>query len=763
MPDNFEPRFKDRIILYRAEAYWNTGEVERSVELYHTLLDSSPEISSVAYQRLFSHIRKSGDDEELQKLLDRAERALAGKLDVLTGFWLRIGIESFKDEKYDLARVYLQRIWNSIDRRTVDPLVPLYLSQLYTLDGNIARGVRVLEDFRQGEASVDEYILFQLAGLYLQLERWQDTVSICRDFLDLFPESERSGEVAYRMAFSLYNLGSLEEALETTRRAFASGAARDERSRLLKLAATVLRKLGRDEDARERLEEYNALNPSDAEAVIQIAEIAFRQHEYDTVIDRAAVLADAQGKRGILAAYLTGLSLITRKRYDEALSFLEGIERSTAVEAGLEDVLPYVLFYRGWTLYRLANYEAALAEFRDLTGTYPDFSLSLEAFYLAGWCAFSLEMFDDALGFFGRYAADAPAEKRNRGRYMYAKSASARGDDRESIVVLERIYTENPASPFADDALFEHAGILEKNGSLSEAAVMYGELYQRYPESPSGEESLFRRAEILYRQGKWHEARAAFYNLRTAYPEGSLLDAALYWGGVASMKAGEPYGAVLLWEKLIREKRESNFRPDALLKTAEVYRESEDYSKAYSLYSEFLAVYPDDGRAVFADRTAEELMYLLQGQDEREADLTVTINRTGGASSPEGREALIEIARLYLYRGGGDREKVPGLLSGVIAKQDEDPERAARAQYYIGEYYFRKNDLTRAWKEFLSAATMNPADKDLMAMSLYRAAQVAFTAGKPEDARKLVERLREYFPESSWALEGERLLGEVLR
>ena len=136
---------------------------------------------------------------------------------------------------------------------------------------------------------------------------------------------------------------------------------------------------------------------------------------------------------------------------------------------------------------------------------------------------------------------------------MYAKSTLADGDDAGAVIVLRQIYTEDPSSSFADDAMFEHAGILDKNDSLEEAAAMYRDLYERYPESPSGEESLFRRAEILYRLKKWHEAREAFYALRTAYPDGSLLDAALYWGGMASLKAGESYGAVLLWEKLVRE------------------------------------------------------------------------------------------------------------------------------------------------------------------------------------------------------------------
>lgn len=756
----FRADFADRLILYRAEGLWNTGSVDDAVAQYERVLKASPEISSLAFQRLFSYLRKTGDDEALQNLLDRAERTLAGRLDVLTGFWLRIGVESFKEEKYDLAGVYLQRIWNALERGSVDPLVPLYLSQLYSLRENPSRGIQVLEEYRAAGAPEDDYILFQLSRLYIGLEQWEQTETTCRRFLDIFPQSPRAGEVSYRLAFSLYRRDNLQEALRVAQSALTGGTARQERSKLLKLAATIQRKLGRDTAARETLEEYNALNPSDLEAVLHLAELAFKEREYSTVVGYTADLEKETGRRGILADYLAGLSLIPSREYSRALERLDSITPEGAEAVGLEDIYPYVLFYRGWVHYRLAEYAPALQEFENLTTAYPGFSLSPEALYLAGWCAFSMGDYGKSLGFFGGYAGKAPEDRRDRGRYMYAKSYIAAGRYDEAAAVLRNMYTESPASSFADDALFEHAGIMENTGKNDEAARLYAELPERYPDSPFGEESLFRRAEVLYRQKKWHEARNAFYTVRASYPDGELFDAALYWGGMASLMAREPFGAVLLWEKLIREYPDSGFRPEALYKTAEVYRESGDYAKAFSLYRELTSAYPEDSRAAPADRTAEELVYLLQGQEEREADLMVTINRSGGAADPDGREAMIELARLYLYRGGKDREKVPGLLEEVISRRGEDLTRAARAQYYLGEYYFRSNDLSRAWKEFLAAATMNPEDKDLMAMSLFRGVQVAVTAGKMTEARQLAQRLRNHFPDSSWTVEAERILEE---
>ena len=120
---------------------------------------------------------------------------------------------------------------------------------------------------------------------------------------------------------------------------------------------------------------------------------------------------------------------------------------------------------------------------------------------------------------------------------------------------------------------------------------------------------------------------------------------------------------------------------------------------------------------------------------------------------------MLELARILIYRGGDDREEGKLLLEDLVFYKNEDLERAARAQYYLGEYSFIRNEYLAARDAFLAAATMNPADSDLMAMSIFRAADSALLGGKTQDAQVLVRRLEDNFPKSSWAEEGRALLG----
>jgi TolA-binding protein len=120
---------------------------------------------------------------------------------------------------------------------------------------------------------------------------------------------------------------------------------------------------------------------------------------------------------------------------------------------------------------------------------------------------------------------------------------------------------------------------------------------------------------------------------------------------------------------------------------------------------------------------------------------------------------MIALARLYISGDGRKLDLAYQLLSQITdrASQDE-PGTADTAQYLIGEYFYRKNDPARARDEFLKTALRNPADRDLAAGSIFRAAEMSSLLGKRDDVTALVKRLTDNFAASQWAQEAKRLL-----
>jgi tetratricopeptide (TPR) repeat protein len=191
---------------------------------------------------------------------------------------------------------------------------------------------------------------------------------------------------------------------------------------------------------------------------------------------------------------------------------------------------------------------------------------------------------------------------------------------------------------------------------------------------------------------------------------------------------------------------------------AESYVEFGEYTRAYSLYSDLVREYPQYSKSVKAEARMDEIRYLRFGMGAREAELAARVSRYGGAETPEGREAMIELARLYIY-GEVEEDKLERayqILNQVM--QENEPNTATEAGILLGEYYDRQGDRERAAREFFQASLKNPDDRDLTAYAIYRAAQSMKEAGNFRETRELVKRLRDNFPSSSWADEGAKLL-----
>jgi TolA-binding protein len=457
----------------------------------------------------------------------------------------------------------------------------------------------------------------------------------------------------------------------------------------------------------------------------------------------------------LLSNYLRGLSEISRKRYASALEALNKVSKEGTDRENLSVIWPYTLYYQGWAHYRSGEYEAARNRMTVLLETEPSHPLFPESLFLAGWASFSLADYRSSSQYFARLAKMNTAES-DKSAFLQARSLMNLRDLDTAAVLLKTHYTTRPNSSFADDALFEYAGIQAELGKSAEAADAYARLANSYPQSPLAEESLYKRGEVYSAGGRYQQAKDAFYEYRTRFPRGRLVDAALYWGGLASYELGERFGAVLHWERLLDNYPLSPFRPDALRRTAEVYADRGDQKKAMELYTLLIEEYPEEAAVYNTAQKIDELRYLLQGLSDREAVLSSIIGAEGGARTAKGREAMIELSRLYIYEGSRRMGLALEMLQKVVDRGE--PVTAAQAQFLIGEYYYRKSEPVQAAREFLQAGYLNPDDPDQLAASIYRAAEMMYLAGNMTDVRELVGRLEQHFAGSQWTEEAKKLL-----
>jgi cellulose synthase operon protein C len=760
-PAAFPLTWKERFLLNRADALWETGKADEAEALYRPLADSAqPDVALGAFKRLVAAAQKRKDLQGMQDLTRAAEARFASSPDLLAELWSRIGLESYRQGSLAASELFLQRVWDQRKKQPVNEAVPLYLAEVLLARRDTAAARSLLEEYAAGAGAASESAAMRLGDIALQTGDYAAADRLYGRFAGTFPGSPRLIEAGYYQGYALYRQGKTGDSLQLVARLLpqADGSYRTE---LRRLRIAVLRKTGDMAAASEELAAFCRDNPRDSRAAVDLLSVLFQAREYarllreaDALGARLPALASMDPRSGLLLSYYRGLALIAAKEYPEAAAALAAVTQPAAQAAGLEAIHPYAGYYLGWAYVKNGSFDKAAAILDGLFSSYPRHELADKVLFLSGWCRFSLGDFDRSSGLFSQAARQsASAELAARAVYLAAKSMLNLGRLAQAAEALQKILNSTPPSPFADSAQFDYASVLDRTGAAAAAADTYLALATARPDSPLAEEAMYRRAEVYQTHGMQADARAAFTEYRRRFPKGRLLDAALYWGGEASYAAGEKFAGVLLWEQLAAGFPGSAFRAAAIRKTAEVYRDSRDFSRALALYSQLLSEYPEEARAAKADIAADQVRYQLQGFGDKEADLTTRISSSRGAVKAA---AMVELARMYILAGDPKAEQGFQLLPQITALGD--PASSFQAQYLAGEYFYRRGDLAEASKRFLAAAVTGSATPEFAASAIFRAAEMMKLAGRQEEAKALVKRLQDNFPSSPWSARGRALL-----
>jgi len=758
---NLPGEWKERALLYRAEAYWNLKDIGRSEEIYEQLIDAYPAAAVTALQRLYIIAQQRQDLKRMEHLIAQAERTFSKDPDILMEFWLQIGIETFNRGELDLSSYFLQKIWNLRSSGKVDEAVPIYLAEISIRKGDLITAKRILEIYRAIYGQESEDVLLHLGAVYLMRDRFLEAAESFARAVGQFPDSQKTEEARYLLAYSQYRLGAFNDALDNCNLLLQGAHRTPYHAQVMRLKVLVLQKMGRLDDSLRTLEEYIALYPDDWSARIDLVKLLFSAKRYQEVVDTAGRFLVGVGREDIesflLLTYLTGLSQIALKQYEDGLSSLTTVVEEQNVPEKLKQILPYAQYYRGWAAYRLNDFKKSADIFSGFLRSYRVHELSPQALFMNAWCLYTLGDFEKAEQLFGRLEDARDPYIQTRAQFLRAKSLENLKKGPQAARLFQEIFTTEPGSPFADDALFEYAGIMGNMGNIDESAEGYLRLYNSYSQGGLAEEALYKRGEIYFQNNQFEKAKAAFNQYLQEYPGGKLVDAALYWEALSASKIGEKRAAALLWERLISTMKESPFRPDALVKAAEVYEALGEYQRALSFLDDLLSGYPKYAEEVDARLAADRIRYLLYGLSEREAELTARISRSRGAETREGRKAMVELSRLYIVEKQQKLERAFQMLSQVLEKKD--PSIEPEAQFLLGEYYYTKKEYETAGKEFFKASLVGSQNGDFLAYTIYRAAQSMKQAGKTREVAELVKRLEENFPESEWSREGKKLLG----
>lgn len=398
-----------------------------------------------------------------------------------------------------------------------------------------------------------------------------------------------------------------------------------------------------------------------------------------------------KAKQNVL--YRKGVQQLRNNKPSNALTSLK-----QAVDMGTKDQEIYnnSKLWLAEAQYQLGDYKSAAAssqEFINAVGlSDPNYGLAL---YNAGSALFNQQDYTKAIGYFEKaietnsLSRDMTAEAYNRigDAYYYAKNFSAAVEN----------YTK--ASRGDVDASAEYA--ILRNAIIAGDMSQYDSKIQQLNE------------------------------LIANYPNSSKVPEAMLEKGNAQVLKGDVAGAINSYANLIRKYPNQPEAREAMLKMAIAEKSSKSDDKAIATYWKVIETYPASEEAKIA---AEDLKVIYAQRDDLMA-FSKRLNGIPGAPKVDVKKiekAAFDAAEVY-YIENNSISKLENYL-----RDYPDGAYVKEAKYYIGYYYYTKNDYNSAMDALTEALDGNE-DAAFAQRTMALKAAMLLENGKPEEAYSIYE------------------------
>ena len=283
-----------------------------------------------------------------------------------------------------------------------------------------------------------------------------------------------------------------------------------------------------------------------------------------------------------------------------------------------------------------------------------------------------------------------------------------------------------------------------------EANVRIGEDRAQYVEEKLAD------ADMFFRLAFYEEASVLYLDIVENYPDQTAYADALYRLGESLYEARDPYGAQEYFERLLQQSSEMRFRPfvqPALGRLIEIAIQMEDFEGIERYFTELNRLPAADVAAITPYFRGKYYFFRGNLAEAERAFMSV----------PDNAEYTLR-ARYFLgvvYVKRGDLQQALEAFQRALlspATTDEDKKTVDLTYLAIGRIQYELHQEDVAIESYQHIST----DSELFDEALYEVSWVHLARGDTTKARRSLEMLVIYDPESRFAPEAKLLLGNIL-
>ena len=388
--------------------------------------------------------------------------------------------------------------------------------------------------------------------------------------------------------------------------------------------------------------------------------------------------------------------------------------------------------------------DAAAARLAALREKYPQHPLAEDAMYLRGTALKEAGKPQEAVAQFAAYLAAYPKGRFvTEARHQDAASLTASGNPGEAVKILTQLAAAKETR--SDAVLYNLAWAQRTAGDAPGAAATYEAMVKEFPTSARLNAARVELADLDAQADRAAEAVA----LLTAALKDANIDphsraVALYRLGACQMKLGEASKAAAAFDAFAAENPQDPLVPAALCEAGAAYARAEQFDTANARLNRVAAEFPKSDSAKLAALRLGD----VQNQRQQYEAAAATFEAWLKAHPNDPLAPLAEFGVGWSLenraRYGPARER----YNRVLAL--DKGATAARAQFQIGETYFKEKLYESAAKELLTVDILYRYP-EWSAPALYEAGCAFEALGEMPKARAQWEDCVKKYPQSTVA------------
>ena len=582
---------------------------------------------------------------------------------------LFVAKKAFEDGFYEVSFGLFERFLKEYPESSKVPEINLLMGECYFHQSRYLDALGKFEELLNNPKAHDikDAVLYWIGEVHFKGNNFEKAASYYKMIVDDFPKSYYAPAAYYSLGWSFFQQQEYRKAIDSFK-LLISKFPRE--SQVKDAAFKVIECL-------YNLKEYSALRDSAknylkaySKDTARLPYLYFYEAEANFYLDSFNDAAESYAKaiKGATDPKVVSLSKLGQawsylklKRYTDAESVFSDINI-----ADLEKKAVDVLFLGKAILMTETNrINEAASVYDDLIKTQPEPSVLTQAYMGKADALYNLAKYDEAIKVY-REALDKtkqeniPSEIIDKLHHSLAWAYLKQGEFKEAIAEFQNIVKESDDKTFKVSALCQIGDAYQDSGDYAKAQTTYDSILKDYPDSLYSDYVQYQLGLTFLKASNYDGAILSLLNFRKNYPTSKLFDNVTYALGLAYFQKQDYESSRQIFEKFDEFKDSSLKQQSAYLLGTSFFNLGR-FSEAIEIFKNLIRLY---------------------GQDKQLA-----------------QKAEYEIADCY-YQMGNEKEAMNRFK--ILRSKYPESSLTAEIIWWLGEYYYRHNDLVLARRYFLS-------------------------------------------------------------